>query len=129
MNAIIKDVENIVSIDLGKFNSAVCIFTKSTFKAKFRTINTSSQDMHDLFTELEPDIVLFEAGSTAGWVPDLLRVLDIPFEVANTNHEAWKWNKSKKKTVKSEADMLAMMYSYGCLPTVHLPLKAVRPKR
>ena len=98
MNATIKNVENIVAIDLGKFNSAVCIFTKSTFTAKFRTINTGGQDMHDLFIELEPDIVLFEAGSTAGWVADLLRVLDIPFEVANTNDEAWKWNKTKKKT-------------------------------
>jgi transposase len=129
MNAIIKNVENIVAIDLGKFNSAVCIFTKSTFKAKFRTIDTSSQDMHDLFIELEPDIVLFEAGSTAGWVADLLRALDIPFEVANTNDEAWKWNKSKKKTDKRDALKLAMMYSYGGLPTVHMPIKSVRQKR
>ena len=129
MNATIKNVENIVAIDLGKFNSAVCIFTRSTFTAKFRTINTSGQDMHDLFIELEPDIVLFEAGSTAGWVADLLLALDIPFEVANTNHEAWKWNKSKKKTDKRDAHKLAMMYSYGGLPIVHMPLKSVRQKR
>ena len=30
-------------------------------------------------------------------VADLLRTLEIPFEVANTNHDAWKWNKSKNK--------------------------------
>ena len=129
MQAAIKNVENIVAIDLGKFNSAVCIFTKSTFQSYFRTIKTTGQDMHDLFVELNPDIVLFEAGSSAGWVADLLRNLKIPFEVANTNHEAWKWNKSKKKTDKRDAKKLAMMYAYGGLPIVHMPTKAVRQKR
>ncbi len=109
MNATERNVENIVAIDLGKFNSAVCIFKKSSFKSNFRTIKTNSQNFHDLFVELEPDIVLIEAGSSAGWVADLLRTLDIPFEVANTNHEAWKWNKSKKKTDKRDAKKLAMM--------------------
>jgi len=54
-----RNVENIVAIDLGKFNSAVCIFKKSSFKSKFRTIKTTGQDFHDLFVELEPDIVTF----------------------------------------------------------------------
>ncbi len=71
MNATERNVENIVAIDLGKFNSAVCIFKKSTFKSNFRTIKTNGQDFHDLFVELEPNIVLFEAGSSAGWVADL----------------------------------------------------------
>ena len=95
MNATVKDVENIVAIDLGKFNSAVCIFTKSTFKAKYRTVKTDGQEFHDLFVELEPDIVLFEAGSSAGWVADLVRALDIPFEVANTNDEVH-WQQQQK---------------------------------
>jgi len=129
MNATERNVENIIAIDLGKFNSAVCIFKKSTFKSNFRTVKTTGQDFHDLFIELEPDIVLIEAGSSAGWVADLLRTLEIPFEVANTNHEAWKWNKSKKKTDKRDAKKLAMMYAYGGLPTVHMPTKAVRQKR
>ena len=129
MNATVKNVENIVAIDLGKFNSAVCIFAKSTFKSNFRTIKTNGQDFHDLFVELEPDIVLFEAGSSAGWVADLLRKLDIPFEVANTNHESWKWNKTKIKTDKRDAKKLAMMYAYGGLPTIHMPTTAVRQKR
>jgi transposase len=129
MNATERNVENIVAIDLGKFNSAVCIFKKSTFKSNFRTVKTAGQDFHDLFVELEPDVVLIEAGSSAGWVADLLRKLNIPFEVANTNHEAWKWNKNKNKTDKRDAKKLAMMYSYGGLPTVHMPTMAVRQKR
>jgi len=56
MNATERNVENIVAIDLGKFNSAVCIFKKSTFKSNFRTIKTNGQDFHDLFIELEPDV-------------------------------------------------------------------------
>ena len=64
MNTIERNVENIVAIDLGKFNSAVCIFKKSTFKSNFRTVKTTGQDFHDLFIELEPDIVLIEAGSS-----------------------------------------------------------------
>jgi len=129
MHTLKRNIENIVAIDLGKFNSAVCIFKKSTFKSSFRTVRTNGQAFHDLFVELEPDIVLMEAGSSAGWVADLLRSLAIPFEVANTNHDAWKWNKSKKKTDKRDAEKLAMMYAYGNLPTVHMPVKAVRQKR
>ncbi len=53
MNATERNVENIVAIDLGKFNSAVCIFKKSTFKSNFRTIKTDGQEFHDLFVELD----------------------------------------------------------------------------
>ena len=56
MNATERNAENIVAIDLGKFNSAVCIFKKSTFKSNFRTVKTAGQDFHDLFVELEPEI-------------------------------------------------------------------------
>lgn len=128
MYAQAKNAENIVAIDLGKFNSAVCIFTKSSYKSQFRTIKTDSQEFHNLFVELEPDIVLIEAGSSAGWVANLLTTLKIPFEVANTNHESWKWNKTKKKTDKRDAKKIAMMYVYGGFPVVHMPTKAVRQK-
>ena len=40
---------NILAIDLGKFNSAVCIFDRSSLKSKFKTIRTRKQVMHDLF--------------------------------------------------------------------------------
>ena len=53
MNATERNVEHIVAIDLGKFNSAVCIFKKSTFKSSFRTVRTNGQDFHDLFVELD----------------------------------------------------------------------------
>ena len=35
MNATERNVENIVAIDLGKFNSAVCIFKKTPVKSLF----------------------------------------------------------------------------------------------
>ena len=47
MYAEARNAENIVAIDLGKFNSAVCIFQKSSFKSKFRMVKTDSQVFQD----------------------------------------------------------------------------------
>lgn len=47
---------NILAIDLGKFNSAVCIFDRSSLKSKVKTIRTRKQVMHDLFVEYQEDI-------------------------------------------------------------------------
>jgi transposase len=122
-------MEKILAIDLGKYNSAVCIMSKPDLKPFFRTIKTNGQDFHDLFVEVNPGIVLFEVGSSAGWVADMLRNLKIHFEVANTNDEKWKWKRNKNKTDKKDAHKLAMMYVYGSLPTVHMPTKEVRQRR
>ena len=46
------------------------------------------QVLHDLFVQYQDqiEIVLFETGSQMGWVADILWALNMPFEVANTNH-------------------------------------------
>ena len=49
-------MSKILAIDLGKFNSAVCIFDRSSLKSKFKTIRTRKQIMHDLFVEYQDDI-------------------------------------------------------------------------
>jgi len=122
---------NILAIDLGKFNSAVCIFDRSSLKSKFKTIRTRKQIMHDLFVEYQGqiEIVLFETGSQMGWVADILWALKIPFKVANTNHSAWKWKNNPNKSDRKDAQRLAMMYNTGFFPTVHVPKRAVRQKR
>jgi hypothetical protein len=38
---------NILAIDLGKFNSAVCIFDRSSLKCKYETLRTRKQIMPD----------------------------------------------------------------------------------
>jgi transposase len=124
-------MSTILAIDLGKFNSAVCIFDRSSLKSKFKTIRTRKQIMHDLFVEFQDqiEIVLFETGSQMGWVADILWALNIPFEVANTNHAAWKWKNNPNKSDRKDAQRLAMMYHTGFFPTVHVPRRAVRQKR
>jgi transposase len=122
---------NILAIDLGKFNSAVCIFDSSSLKSKFKTVRTRKQIMHDLFAEFQGQIgiVLFETGSQMGWMADILWALNIPFKVANTNHPAWKWKNNPNKSDRKDAQRLAMMYHSGFFPMVHVPKREVRQKR
>ena len=124
-------MSKILAIDLGKNNSAVCIFDRGSLKSKFKTIFTRKQVMHDLFVEYrdQVEIVLFETGSQMGWVADILWALKIPFEVANTNHAAWKWKNNPNKSDRKDAQRLAMMYHTGFFPTVYVPGRAVRQKR
>ena len=124
-------MSNILAIDLGKFNSAVCIFDRSSLKSKFKTIRTRKQVMHDLFVEYQDqiEIVLFETGSQMGWMADILWALEIPFKVANTNHPAWKWKNNPNKSDRKDAQRLAMMYNTGFFPSVHVPKREVRQKR
>ena len=124
-------MSNILAIDLGKFNSAVCIFDRSSLKSKFKTIRTRKQVMHDLFVEYQDqiEIVLFETGSQMGWMADILWALEIPFKVANTNHSAWKWKNNPNKSDRKDAQRLAMMYNTGFFPSVHVPKREVRQKR
>ena len=124
-------MNKILAIDLGKNNSAICIFDRSSLKSKFMTIHTHKQVMHDLFTEYQDqiEIVLFETGSQMGWVADILWALNIPFKVANTNHAAWKWKNNPNKSDRKDAHRLAMMYHSGFFPTVHVPKRDIRQKR
>lgn len=124
-------MSKILAIDLGKNNSAVCIFDRSSLTSKFKTVHTRKQVMHDLFVSYHDqiDIVLFETGSQMGWVADILWALDIAFKVANTNHPAWKWKNNPNKSDRKDAQRLAMMYNAGFFPTVHVPKREVRQKR
>ena len=124
-------MSKILAIDLGKNNSAVCIFDRGSLKCKYKTLRTRKQVMHDLFVEFSDqiEIVLFETGSQMGWVADILWALNIPFEVANTNHAAWKWKNNPNKSDRKDAQRLAMMYNSGFFPTVYVPRRAVRQKR
>ena len=124
-------MSKILAIDLGKNNSAVCIFDRNSLKSEFRTIRTRKQIMHDLFVEFadQVEIVLFETGAQMGWVADILWALNIPFKVANTNHAAWKWKNNPNKSDRKDAQRLALMYNAGFFPTVHVPRRDVRQKR
>jgi transposase len=124
-------METILAIDLGKNKSVVCQMDRGSLKTQYRTIRTRPEVFHDLFAALDAphSIVLFEVGSQAGWVADMLRAMSLDFKVANTNNPAWKWANNPDKSDKKDAHRLAMMYHHGFFPEVYIPCKAVRQKR
>lgn len=116
----------ILGLDLGKFKSVGCLLDPVTGTHRFVTIPTSPADLRTLLGETAPPRLVIEACNIAGWVHDLARSLSIEVEVANTNNEAWKWKRVKRKTDRDDALKLAMMSDRGELPMVHMPEPQVR---
>lgn len=119
----------ILAIDLGKFKSVACVYRGAKQEMEYRTIPTRPQAMHDLIAEVGPERVVIEVGSSAGWVKDLCEALEVRTEVANPNHEAWRWKRTKRKTDRDDALKLAKLSEAGQLPTVRLPSSKVRQWR
>jgi len=124
-------MKTILAIDLGKHKSVFCRLNTSSLKPEYFTAKTAPQKFHNIFAELDSSnsIVLFEVGSQAGWLCDMLRAMRIGFKVANVNHSAWKWSNNPNKSDKTDAHRLAMMYHHGFFPEVYVPVKPVRQKR
>jgi len=119
----------ILSIDLGKFKSVACFYQAPTEDHVFQTVPTRPQALHDLIVAYSPDRVVIEVGNQAGWVKDLCVGLEVPIEVANPNHEGWRWKNVKRKTDRDDALKLAKLSAVGQLPTVQLPDAATRQWR
>ncbi len=79
--------------------------------------------------EREPDRVVIEICSIAGWVSDLARTLGIEIQVANTSDDAWRWRKVKKKNDRRDALKAAQLSSVNQLRTVHVPERETRQWR
>lgn len=124
-------MKTILAIDLGKRNSVFCKLNISSLKTEYFTVKTDPQRFHDIIADLdiESSIVLFEVGTQAGWLSDMLRAMQFQFKVANVNHPAWKWSNNTVKSDKKDAQRLAMMYHQGFFPEVYIPIKTVRQKR
>ena len=73
-------MKTILAIDLGKRNSVFCKLDTSSLKPEYCTVKTDPQKFHDIFIELEIEssIVLFEVGTQAGWLSDMLRAYGVP---------------------------------------------------
>jgi transposase len=119
----------ILALDLGKNKSVVCALDTTTNGHAFETIRTQPQEMHDLIVERRPDRVVIEIGPQAGWVHDLMVALDVAVQVANPNHDAWRWRNVKSKTDRMDALKLAQLSSMNQLPTVHVPTRSMRQWR
>lgn len=111
----------IVALDLGQDKTVACEFETETGQASYETVSTTPVALHDLLAEREPARVVMEIGPTAGWVHDLAVAMDLPVEVANPNHEAWRWRRTRHKSDRTDALKLARLSAMGQLPTVHMP--------
>jgi transposase len=125
---------HIVAIDLGKFNSVVCLYDPVTTQHSFVTIQTTPQCVHDLLVEHSGEnpsqtLLVFETCDCGGWVYDVAQALGFTVAVANPSHEAWRWTKVKRKTDRDDAHKLASMAAMRQLPTVHMPPPQQRQKR
>jgi transposase len=127
-------LDSIIALDLGKFKSVACVTDAGTRRHRFETLDTTPQSLHDLFAAnvgADPSrtLVVVECCDAAGWVHDLATSLGLAVKVANCRHEAWRWNKVKRKTDKDDALKLARMALNDELPTVHVPSPQKRQKR
>jgi transposase len=119
----------IVAMDLGKNKTVVCIYEQKSGKHKYQTIRTCPQQIHDLIVEQEPERVVFEICSAAGWVYDIASGLGVEVGVANTNGQAWRWKNIRRKNDREDALKLAQLSAMEQLRTVHIPNRQVRQKR
>lgn len=120
---------NILALDLGKFKSVACDFDVETARHAFTTLPTTPMAMHELFAERSPDRVVIEIGAAAGWIKDLAEAMDLEIQIANPNHEAWRWKTVKRKTDRDDALKLAQLSAMNQLPTITLPKTPVRQWR
>jgi len=119
----------ILALDLGKNKTVACLYGSDTSEHRFVRVATSPSSLHDLIVDLEPARVVFEIGSSAGWLCDLLEALEISFQVANTAHPTWRWTNTKKKTDRTDALRLAQLSALNQLPQVHVPSQEIRQWR
>jgi transposase len=119
----------ILAIDLGKFKSVACVYESSTGEHSFTTISTKLSAIHDLLATHQPQRVVIEIGSAAGWIHDMALTMGLQIQVANPNHEAWRWKNVKRKTDKDDALKLAQLSAMNQLPTLQLPSAKVRQWR
>lgn len=119
----------ILAMDLAKSKTVVCDYDGQSGKHKYLTVRTRPQQIHDLIVERLPEGVVIEISSSAGWVYDIGKALGVEVQVANPNHQGWRWKNVKRKNDRDDALKLAQLSAMNQLPTVYMPKREVRQKR
>jgi transposase len=119
----------ILAIDLGKRSAVFCDYRVPDARTVYGTVKMTAAAIGELLRERAPDRLVIEIGPAAGWIHDLATAMGLEVEVANTNHEAWRWKHTKRKTDRRDALRLAQLSSMHQLPTVYIPSAAVRQWR
>ena len=87
----------ILALDLGKFNSVACQFEQASAEHSFVTIRTTPAEVRQLVQLIQPELVVFEVCGFVGWIHDLAGELGVRVQVANPNHEGWRWTTSSAR--------------------------------
>jgi transposase len=128
------NVARMLALDLGKFNSVLCLYDPASHEHHFYSVQTTPQMIHDLLVKHQTEdpshtLLVIETCDVAGWVHDIAVALGMGVAVANPAHEAWRWTRVKRKTDKDDALKLARLTILGQLPTAHMPSPAQRQRR
>jgi transposase len=123
------NADTIVAIDLGRYKSVACTYSRATRAHAFRTIDTTPEDLGRLLARHPGAVVVVEACANAGWVHDRAVAAGHVVKVANTAAESWKFQHLKRKTDKDDVVRLAELEAIGQLPTVCLPDPSTRQRR
>ncbi|QJX00070.1 IS110 family RNA-guided transposase [Frigoriglobus tundricola] len=121
--------DTIIAIDLGRYKSVVCAYTRTTRAHTFRTIDTTPDELAKVLAKHPRAAVVIEACSNAGWVHDRAVAAGHTVKVANVTGEAWTFTRLKRKTDHDDAKRLAELEAIGQLPTVTLPDPTTRQRR
>jgi len=119
----------ILALDLGKYKTVACDYERETGEHRFKTTCTTPAALEQLVKEVKPDRVVIEVCNIAGWVCDRLRGLEVEVQVANTNDDAWRWRKVKKKNDRRDALKAARLSAVNQIKEVHIPTIEVRQWR
>ena len=99
----------ILALDLGQRKSVWCEYNMEDRSSRVGTVRTDRQCIHDLLVKMSAERLVVEAGPSAGWVHDIAMALGIPVQVANGNHEGWRWRNVKSKSDRKDALKLAQL--------------------
>jgi transposase len=119
----------ILSLDLGKNKTVGCEYERESGQHRFQTAFSTRSGLQRMVREVKPDRVVIEVCSTAGWVCDMLRKMGIEVQVANTNDDAWRWRKVRRKNDRRDALKAAQLSAVNQLREVHVPRIEVRQWR
>ena len=119
----------ILALDLGKYKTVGCVYESASGQHSFKASCTTPTGLAQLVREVKPALVVLEVCNIAGWVCDLLRGLGVEVQVANTNEDAWRWRKVKKKNDRCDALKIAQLAAVNQLRAVHIPNIEVRQWR
>jgi transposase len=119
----------ILAMDLGKSKMVGCAYDMQTHEHRFDGTLLDRGSLRMALAAERPDRVVIEVGPSAGWVGEVVREAGIELQVANPNHEGWRWRNVKRKTDRLDALKLARLSATDQLPQVHLPERKVRQWR